>query len=106
MSATVLVIEDYADLRAAVVSVLSRAHYVCDSVETSEAVERLRTHRYATILLAPKLPVSDDPVVRYLADHGEAGRVILMTDPDSDPVQDYRTLSKPFNREELLTQIR
>ena len=104
MSATVLVVEDYADLRAALVSTLAREHYVCDSAQSRDAVAMLRDHDYNTVLLAPRLPIADDPVVQYLAAHGHPSRVILMMDSDSSQ-DEFRKLEKPFNREQLVAQL-
>lgn len=106
MSPTVLVVEDYPDLRFAIADTLSREHYDCDCVGTSDAaIAKLREHRYEVILLAPRLPISSDPVMHFLQEHqpGEMPKVVLMTDPGV--VSDCRTLSKPFNPSELLGKL-
>jgi DNA-binding response OmpR family regulator len=101
----ILVVEDYADLRSALVSTLVRAHYHCDGVRNSDdAVTKLREHRYGAVLLTPRLPISEDPVVRYaMADPSHAPKIILMTEGESD--DEYRSLTKPFNNEELFAKL-
>jgi DNA-binding response OmpR family regulator len=101
----ILVVEDYADLRSALVSTLVRAHYHCDGVRNSEdAVMKLREHQYGAVLLTPRMPISEDPVLRYAAaDPSHAPKIILMTDGESE--DDYRSLTKPFNNEELLAKL-
>ncbi|HEX9161456.1 MAG TPA: hypothetical protein VF980_07080 [Thermoanaerobaculia bacterium] len=109
MSPNVLVVEEHADLRSAVVSALKREHYVCDGVRSSdEAVAMLRDHHYAAVLLAPLLPVNEDPVVRYVLAHdpAEMPTVILMADPGApESAGNYATLVKPFNREQLIAEM-
>ncbi|HEV7922902.1 MAG TPA: hypothetical protein VGR02_19115 [Thermoanaerobaculia bacterium] len=110
MSPTVLVVEDYADLRSAIAATLMRGgEYACHTVRSAEAaVDLLRDHHYDTILLAPRLPISSDPVMHFLASTqpAELPKVVLMTDDDSDePPPATRVLSKPFNHEELLAEV-
>lgn len=109
MSPTVLVVEDYADLRSAIVATLVRGDYACDNVRSAEAaIDLLRDHHYDTILLSPRLPICDDPVMHFLASSqpGELAKVVLMTDDDDDePSPATRVLSKPFNHEELLAEV-
>jgi DNA-binding response OmpR family regulator len=109
MRPSVLVVEDYVDLASAIVAALVRRDYRCDNVTTSEAaVDLLRDHRYDTILLAPRLPISDDPVMHFLASAqpGELAKVVLMTNDDGDePAPGARVLSIPFNDEELLAEV-
>ena len=108
MSQHVLVVEDYADLRAAVVSALSSAHYDCDEVANSDdALKMLRDHRYGTVLLSTRLPIADDPVVRYLLaeDAAHQTKVIVMADPDQQ-TDDYASLMKPFGCEQLLARMK
>lgn len=102
----ILVVEDYADLRSALLSMLIRAHYTCDGVGNSEdAVEKLREHEYAAVLLAPRLPIKDDPVVRYVtANPSNSPKIILMTDSDQSS-DDFGSLTKPFNPEQLFAQL-
>jgi DNA-binding NtrC family response regulator len=111
MSASVLVVEDYADLRSAIVTTLVRDAFVCDQVTTSaQAIAKLRSRHYSAILLSPTLPISSDPVMHFLVEEqpDEVAKVILMTEPGNaeaagDP--DCRHLSKPFNHEQLLAQL-
>lgn len=108
MSHNVLVVEDYADLRAALVSALHRAEYTCDDVANSaDAIEKLQAHQYGAVLLATRLPIADDPVVRYLMteDAQHRTKVIVMAEPDQQ-TDDYRSLMKPFNNDELVAQLR
>lgn len=108
VSHNVLVVEGYADLRAAVVSTLAQADYRCDDVESSDAaVAMLRQHQYGAVLLSTRLPIAEDPVVTYLLakDAGHRTKVIVMADPDQ-PTENYCALTKPFNRDELLMQVR
>lgn len=108
MTQQVLVVEDYADLNSAIADSLP-GEYECTAVMTSEAaIEQLRAHHYEVILLAPRMPIKDDPVMHFLHEHQpeEVGKVILMTYPDADTAdEDCRTLFKPFNREELLRGV-
>jgi DNA-binding response OmpR family regulator len=111
MSSSVLVVEDYADLRSAIASALAKGDYACDTADCGEtAVDMLRDHRYTAILLAPRLPISSDPVVHFLEEFQpeEMGNVVLMTAPSDDADPDpgrCRVLTKPFNRQELLATV-
>lgn len=108
MSSNVLVVEDYADLRTALVSALSRAQYTCDEVRTSEdALRLLRDNRYNTVLLSTRMPIGDDPVVRYLLaeDASKSTKVIVMTDGE-DETDDFPSLAKPFNYEQLFATLK
>ena len=104
----VLVVEDYADLNSVIRASLP-GEYECTCVRTSEAaIEQLRTHNYSVILLAPRLPIKDDPVMHFLQEFQpqEINKVILMTDPDAGASEEHaRVLLKPFNREELLRGV-
>src|SRR5688500_6496300 len=98
MSPLVLLVEDYADLRTAIAETLERNHYSCDSVSNSEdAVVMLRDHDYAAILIAPRLPISEDPVVHYLAEHRpeDMKKVIVMSDPATPTGSCGGLLEKP-----------
>ena len=109
MKPTVLVIEDYKDLRLAIADALERNHYECDAVESSEdAIVKLRDHDYTAILISPRLPIADDPVVHYLAEHrpGDVAKVIVMSDP-ATPTGDCRgLLEKPFTNQQLIAMIK
>ncbi|MEA2165910.1 MAG: hypothetical protein QOK37_4037 [Thermoanaerobaculia bacterium] len=112
MSTSVLVVEDYPDLCSAIVETLAREEYECESAANAEdAIVKLRAHQYEAILLAPRLPIRSDPVMRFLSESqpGEVHKVILMTDPPlgEEPEPDEcRVLVKPFNNEELFAQLR
>lgn len=104
MNADILVVEQYADLRLAIRSALSRGHYVCDCVATEEdAIKLLLQKSYAAILLAPVLPITGDKVIRFLQENRpeQMNRLILMTEPEvaTDP---YRHIEKPFGGEQLI----
>jgi CheY-like chemotaxis protein len=110
MSRSVLVVEDYPDLRTAIVDVLSRNDCVCDCLDSEQAIAKLRSTHYAAILIAPRLSISRDPVLHFLAEHqpAELSRVVVMTNsPDDEDAPDARchVLAKPFSRDELLMQI-
>jgi DNA-binding response OmpR family regulator len=111
MSPSVLVVEDYADLCSAIVDTLVRRDYDCESAATAEdAIGKLRTHHYQTILLSPRIPIKDDPVMRFLHDSQpeELPKVILMTAPDVDEdldVDECPVLCKPFNLEQLFAKL-
>lgn len=104
----VLVVEDYADLNSAITAALAD-DYRCTSVATPEdAIRKLRSNHYEVILLAPRLPIQEDPVMHFLHENqpGEIHKVILMTYPDSDAAEeDCRVLVKPFEWDELAAEI-
>jgi DNA-binding NtrC family response regulator len=112
MSRSVLVVEDYEDLCSAIVHTLERRDIACESASSSEdAIGKLRANHYEAILLAPRLPLKDDPVMRFLmiAQPGEVRKVILMTAPedaDDRGPTDCRVLLKPFNNEQLYEQLK
>ncbi|MEA2237134.1 MAG: hypothetical protein QOC81_1858 [Thermoanaerobaculia bacterium] len=112
MSSSVLVVENYTDLCSAIVDTLARGEYACESAATAEdAIVKLREHHYEAILLAPRMPIGSDPVMRFLTESqpDEIHKVILMTDPpiggEADP-EECRMLVKPFNNEQLFAQLR
>ena len=105
MAASVLVVEDYADLRSAIATALSKGHYACEqAVSPADAIDHLREHHYDAILLSPTMPVSADPVMLFLRENqpDELQKVILMSDAASD---DYPTLVKPFGKSQLLAKL-
>jgi DNA-binding NtrC family response regulator len=112
MPNTVLIIEEYADLCSAIMAALARREYRCESAMTAEdAIEKLQDHHYEAILLAPRLPIRNDPVLHFLHEHQpeEIAKVILMTNPDLEETEDdeaCRTLRKPFNNEQLFATLR
>lgn len=104
----VLVVEDYADLRSAITASFP-ADYSCTCVRSSEdAVEEMKRNRYEVILLSPRLPIKDDPLMHFLHEQqpDELPKVILMTHPGDDAAGEVcGVLVKPFNREELLAEL-
>ena len=105
----VLVVEDYADLNSAITAALAD-EYRCTSVRTAEeAIGELRANHYDQILLAPRLPIREDPVMHFLHEHQpeEIRKVILMVNPDADPegAEECRTLLKPFGLKELAAEM-
>lgn len=108
MAQKILVVENYADLNSAITSALPE-DYACTSARTSdEAIDKLRANHYEVILLAPRLPIQDDPVMHFLHEYqpAEIAKVILMTDPGDDTErEDCRTLVKPFNRADLVAKV-
>lgn len=110
MSPAVLVVEDYADLCSAIVETLARRDYSCETAASSaDAIDKLRAHHYEAILLAPRLPIKDDPVMQFLhsVQPDELPKVILMKDPflEDDEEDDCRVLVKPFNNEQLFRTL-
>jgi DNA-binding response OmpR family regulator len=108
MRPTVLVIEDYEDLRLAIAQALERNHYGCDAVKSPEdAIVKLRDHQYEAILISPRLPIADDPVVHYLAEHrpGDVAKIIVMSDPATPTGQCRGLLEKPFTNQQLLAML-
>ena len=109
MSPSVLIVEDYADLRLALTETLARHAYTCDCAKTvEEALQMLQQREYAAILLSPTIPIKDDRIVRYIRDFrpAETAKIILMTDPPEDNEgPQYRTLAKPFNNEQLFAEL-
>jgi DNA-binding response OmpR family regulator len=105
MSPWVLVVEDYADLRNIITEALERHHYACASASSSEAaVVMLEDHDYEAILISPKLPITEDPVVHYLAKHQPEAmsKVIVMADPNTPTGRCRALLEKPFTNAQLL----
>jgi DNA-binding response OmpR family regulator len=108
MNPSVLVVEDYADLRAAIAETLSRNDYDCDCATSAEdAIVKLAEHDYSAILIAPRLPVADDPVIHYLAENrpGEMHKVIVMSDPQTS-APGCTVLQKPFTNSELCATLK
>lgn len=107
MAQQLLVVEDYADLGSAITAALP--DYACTTVRTAdEAIKNLRTHQYDSILLSPRLPIKEDPVMHFLLENqpAEVRKVILMTYPDAEtPIDECRVLMKPFGFEELVAEL-
>ena len=108
MSPSVLVVEDYADLREAIASALSREKYECVCASSSEdAVVKLRDNEYSAILIAPRVPIAEDPVIHYLAENkpGEMRKVIVMSDPGT-VTAGCTLLAKPFTNAAMMARIK
>jgi CheY-like chemotaxis protein len=111
MSRSILVVEDYPDLRSAISELLSRNDCECDAVGSSDAIAKLAANHYAKILIGPRLSITDDPVLHYLIENqpGELEHVVVMVNPGRDEEStDERChmLMKPFSRDELLAVVR
>ncbi|HEY0590376.1 MAG TPA: hypothetical protein VGF40_01305, partial [Thermoanaerobaculia bacterium] len=105
------VIEAYEDLRSAIVETLATWKVECDSAASDEdAIGKLRARHYDTILIAPRMPIRSDPVVRFLRDSqpGELPKVVLMRQPEEedDPgPAECRVLAKPFSNRQLKAKL-
>ncbi|HEX6159653.1 MAG TPA: response regulator [Thermoanaerobaculia bacterium] len=111
MPATVLIVEEYTDLCSAIAATLTRGEYTCSSATTvEEAIDKLQAQHYDSILLAPRLPIQDDPVMHFLHEQqpDEVCKVILMTEPEIEEIeaQECPILQKPFNHEQLFARLR
>ena len=108
MSPSVLVVEDYADLRSAISSALSREEYTCDCADsTTDAIAKLHQHDYDTILIAPRIPITNDPVLHYLAKFRpeQMSKVIVMSDR-ATPTEGSARIEKPFTNAALFELIK
>jgi CheY-like chemotaxis protein len=111
MPQSILVIEDYPDLRAAITEMLTQNDCACDSVDSNGAMEKLAAKHYERILIAPRLSIAGDPVLHYLLEQQPCNmeNVVVMTNPaGDDETADERchVLTKPFSREQLLAVLR
>ncbi|HEY0787326.1 MAG TPA: hypothetical protein VGE86_01695 [Thermoanaerobaculia bacterium] len=108
---SVLVIEAYEDLRSAIVETLATWKVECDSAASDEdAIGKLRARHYDTILIAPRMPIRSDPVVRFLCDSqpGELPKVVLMRRPEEEDEPgpaECRVLAKPFSNRQLKAKL-
>ena len=99
MKSPVLVIEDYPDLRVAILATLYRAKYNCVGAATpEEAIKKLKAGNYSAIVLDPKADVRSDPVMIFLRDQQpeQVRKVIVLGDEG---------LHKPFNPGELVARL-
>lgn len=111
MSRSILVVEDYTDLRSAISEMLSRDGCECDAVGSRDAIAKLSTKHYARILIGPRLSITEDPVLHYLIENqpAELEHVVVMVNPGrEEEAADERChlLTKPFGRDELLALVR
>jgi DNA-binding response OmpR family regulator len=100
MNSPVLVVENYADLRAAILSALGRAHYDCVGVATPEdAITKLKAGRYSAVVLDPVADLGHDPVMIFLREQRpELIRNVVILGDDG--------LRKPFNSADLVARLR
>jgi DNA-binding response OmpR family regulator len=110
-----LVAEDDVALRSVLERGLVRSGYTVDSVERGDdALEMLRFHDYAAVVLDWRMPgVTGVDVVRAMRRRGVQSPVLILTARDTAPdrvegldsgADDY--LVKPFDFDELLARLR
>jgi DNA-binding NtrC family response regulator len=76
MRSPVLVIEDYADLRLAILVTLDRGHYNGVGAATPEdAIRKLKAGNYSAIVLDPVADVRSDPVMMFLREQQPVARL-------------------------------
>jgi DNA-binding response OmpR family regulator len=112
----VLVVEDDAAIRALLAALLSHSGYACDfSPDGNDAVDRLRNADYDAILLDLMLPGQFGfDIIRFLNAERPAmsPRVIVLTAAsqatlrDFDASQVHTVLRKPFDIDQLLSNVR
>ena len=112
----ILVVDDDEAIRIMVECVLRREKFDVDSARDGfEAIEKLATNDYGTILLDLMMPrVDGHAVLRYLEAHlpEKAHSVIIMTanlpsgaaEAHAQPV--FRVLAKPFDIQQLVANVR
>ncbi|MDQ6799850.1 MAG: hypothetical protein M3041_03335 [Acidobacteriota bacterium] len=99
MVSRVLVIEDYSDLRIAILATLDRAHYACVGAATpDEAIGKLKAGNYAAIVLDPLADLPSDPVMIFLREQQpeQVRKVVILGDDG---------LRKPFNPADLVARL-
>jgi DNA-binding response OmpR family regulator len=110
----VLVVENYSDLLMLVTQTLVQRNYRCDAVhDPAEAIARLKTQQYASILLDVTWPVTTNPVITFLQHDqpDELRKVIVMTAFDPrylglEALEHICTfLRKPFGIDDLLARL-
>jgi DNA-binding NarL/FixJ family response regulator len=114
---TILIVDDDANYRAFVASILERVGYQTSEASTGEgALTAVRAKRPSCVLLDVLLPgVTGYEVCRELRDeHGDALPIIFVTGERTDPgdrvaglllgADDY--VVKPFDPDELLARVR
>ena len=99
MESPVLVVEDYADLRLAILATLDRAHYNCVGAASPEdAIRKLKAGNYSAIVLDPVADVRHDPVMMFLsAQQPEQIRKVVVLGEEG--------LHKPFNPDDLVARL-
>jgi DNA-binding response OmpR family regulator len=96
----VLVIEDYPDLRAAILATLDRAKYKCVGAASSEeAIGKLKSGKYSAIVLDPVADVGHDPVMIFLREQQpeQVEKVVVLGEEG---------LHKPFNPADLVARLK
>jgi DNA-binding response OmpR family regulator len=112
----VLVVEDDAAIRAFLATLLSHSGYACDfSPDGNDAVDRLRNAEYDAILLDLMLPGQFGfDIIRFLNAERPAmsPRVIVLTAASQATLQDFdesqvhTVIRKPFDIDQLLSNVR
>lgn len=112
----VLVVDDDETIRLMVERILRREQFQVDCARDGfEAIEKLARHDYSTILLDLMMPRVDGlGVLRYLTGNRSQSTpsVILMTanlevgDAATQAAPVFGMLAKPFDIQELITQVR
>ena len=104
MRPSILVVENYYDLRTEIVAALQREHYPCESVRDGRtALLKLRENDYSYIL------IDDDEatdarslLARLKAEPSTREKIIVMSDfPDAE----LPYLRKPFDSKALLARL-
>jgi DNA-binding response OmpR family regulator len=116
ISETILVVDDDDAIRTMVVRLLRRADFDVDSARDGfEAIEKLATNDYATILLDLMMPrVNGIQVLRFLEHKRNAPKpwVIIMTANANVALEAegakplFSVLTKPFDIDQLITHVR
>lgn len=112
----VLVVDDNEATRTLITAILRRDFLVEYALDGMEAIERLRTNRYAAILLDLRMPQYDGfTVLDFLKDnHPEVLRSVLvvtavLTPKDTSRARSYRVcdiIAKPFEVDRLLDAVK
>ncbi|MCU1230024.1 MAG: response regulator receiver protein [Acidobacteria bacterium] len=109
----VLVVDDDVAIRILIARLLGRMFEVDSARDGAEAIEKLRDHDYAVIILDLMMPRIDGiGVVNYLREHDpdKLSRVIVVTafgsgaEPRVAP-EIARFMAKPFDVGELLREV-
>lgn len=101
----VLVVEDYGDLRTAILAALTRAEVSCvGAASPADAIRKLRESRYSAIVIDPTVPLREDPVMLFLQEHqpAELQKIVILGEESSQ----YPTIRKPFNSSDLVDRVR
>jgi CheY-like chemotaxis protein len=112
---SVLVVDDDDAIRTLIARVLKRANYeVAQAGNGSEALSKLRTQRYDTVVLDLMMPVmSGFEVIEYLRSHDDAGApcIVVVSAAGERDLQGISSplvrnvLRKPFDLPELIAAV-